>query len=942
MYFKGVTLNYLIDKFIFTTIPVLFLLLVPADLSGQSDSAFYEYLQLNTSYPGEKIYIHLDRPNYIQGDTIWFKAYSWFGFDQIPDTVSKVLYIELLNPVGTIEQKRKLLIQNGASQGDFMLGKTITPGRYLIRAYTRWMQNMNTGEPVYQSITVNPINQNFQIECNPVIIKQAGNDSLKISFRFFEINQRGELSSSDNHKINYSLISGKEMLQAGTVLASNSEEQVLKFRLPDSKGKDSLAIFGLSIKDDRITFEKQFQIPLNEPIDMQFFPEGGNMVNGIRSKIAFKAIGTDGSGRDVNGVIKDDGGEFITDFKSYHKGMGAFPFKPRAEKKYSAHVVFNHRLYIIPLPEVLENGTVMSVDSLLKDNNLLVTIKQTHSEVELQKYMTGSAYGKIRFAFPFIITGDSCLLKIPLDLFPEGVSGLTVLTEDFKPECERLVYIDKNQRFKIEIKPDSSSYGTRSKVTLNIKTTRPDGEPVQADMSIAVVDKEQIVQDEAVIGISAYKLLQSELKGYIEDVDFYFRNDSCVDQTAIDLLMLTQGYRKFLTAKSVQGEQKFLPERNFDISGIIKLPGKSERVRKYDYRNIGLTLLCRSDRMYLNQTVPDSSGRFRFQIPLLNGKSNSLIQATTSRGKPFYGEIVLNETIKIPLFTPPTPPINKLTAPVVGYISQIQALKKAESLRSPWDTSMSKTLGEVIITARSKNWYRNFETKAEKIADLDSLDPDGNKYQNIYDLLVREFGAERYFNPHSQLKTIKLPSYGMQKMWSSSWFPIYVINGKTYFNGGEDFKVTEDGVMFVSLLNNLSAIGVNEIKRLMVLPPGDIASYYADDSLKIDVHQSLVVIETYSENTFRGDPTGIKTFVLEGLDTPRTFYSPRYEGYRKKSPLYDGRATIFWEPSLRTDTNGIAKTEFYTGDRNTVLKLIVNGMESGSGNTGYKMIQIKQ
>ena len=193
-----------------------------------------------------------------------------------------------------------------------------------------------------------------------------------------------------------------------------------------------MAIFGLSIKDDRLTFEKQFRIPLNEPIDIQFFPEGGSMINGIRSKIAFKAIGTDGLSREVSGVIKDDRGEVITDFKSCHKGMGAFSLKPDSEKKYFAQVVYNQRLYIIPLPEALKNGSVMSVTHSLGRDSLLLTIKQTHSDVELQKYMTGSAYGKIRFAFPFNITGDSCLLKIPLDLFPEGVSSLTVLNEDFK------------------------------------------------------------------------------------------------------------------------------------------------------------------------------------------------------------------------------------------------------------------------------------------------------------------------------------------------------------------------------------------------------------------------------------------------------------------------------------------------------------------------------
>ena len=153
----------------------------------QTSGVFEGYKSLNSSLPGEKVYLHLDRPNYMQGDTIWFKAYSWFGFDQIADTVSKVLYVNLINPDGKVELKKKLLIQNGTSVGEFSLDKNIPAGKYYIRAYTRWMQNENTGEPFYQSVTISALNQNFRVDCSPLIIKQADGDSLKVTFRFYEM-----------------------------------------------------------------------------------------------------------------------------------------------------------------------------------------------------------------------------------------------------------------------------------------------------------------------------------------------------------------------------------------------------------------------------------------------------------------------------------------------------------------------------------------------------------------------------------------------------------------------------------------------------------------------------------------------------------------------------------------------------------------------------------
>jgi hypothetical protein len=165
----------------------------------------------------------------------------------------------------------------------------------------------------------------------------------------------------------------------------------------------------------------------------------------------------------------------------------------------------------------------------------------------------------------------------------------------------------------------------------------------------------------------------------------------------------------------------------------------------------------------------------------------------------------------------------------------------------------------------------------------------------------------------------------------SDYFPIYVINGSTYFDA------FQGGEVFINRLRTLSSLHVNEIKKLMVIPPGKIAEYYANSIAVMDgIWQSLVVIETYSDFSYRGDPRGIKTFILDGLDSPRAFYSPRYEGPSKESPVYDGRATIFWEPSVRTDTTGQAKIEFFTGDRKTNLEVICNGIEVESGNPGQE------
>ena len=896
-----------------------------------------DHKNLLNSLPAEKIYLHLDRPNYMQGDTIWFKAYSWFGFDQLPDTVSKVLYVDLLNTGDSVEMKRKLLIQNGTSNGEFCLDKNIPPGRYTVRAYTRWMQNKNAGEPFYQIITIGTLNQNLQVDCSPLIIKQKEGDSLKVVFRYYEIDQAGDLKSNFIHNVDYRVRIGDRLLNSGRALSTNNNEQILKFPLPEIGKNDSVALIDLSIKEEGLTFEKQFQVPLKEELDLQFFPEGGSLVEGLESRVAFKATGTDGLSREIKGVIKTGDGKVVSTFESSHKGMGSFLLTPESGQKYTALAQYNHREFQFNLPSALNEGFVMSVET--NDSDTLPSLKVHYSPLKSDElmYVTGSAYGQLRFIATLKTTKDSSVIKLPVDLLPEGVSRLTLLDRDYKPVAERLLYVDRDQRIKIEVKADSSSYGTRSKITLLIKTTDTDGEPIPANLSLSVVDKEQIINGEGIHGISAYKLLESELKGYIEDPGFYF-SDSIINHKALDLLLLTQGYRRFLPEKPA--EIKYLPERSFDITGKVALPGN--RNQNFNYSDLGLTLLCHSDKTFFDQTKPDSLGQFSFHIPLMDGKPLSLLRAYTSKGKltreklpkdkSFRGDILLDEIIAPKFTTPAVSEIN-ISTPVTEYVQQLQSAKKIEISKIKHGDTWHLNLPEVSVTAKYKDkyWYTRFEDEAKKIVNMDSLDPAGNKYGNVYDLLVREFGARRVHEP--RVETITMPTL---RGWNY-WFPIYILNGKTYFNGGEG------GQIAMSLLNMLSSIKVNEIKKIMVLPPSNLTYHYADPGILIGgIKQSLVNIETYSKpNFYRGDPDGIKTFILDGLDTPRTFYSPRYEGSNKENPGYDGRATLYWKPSVRTDQNGESKVEFYTGDRRTELEVIVNGIQIGSGNTGEKQTIIK-
>jgi len=910
---------------------------VNASDTNQAIGSIDEYLQINQDRPAEKIFLHTDRGNYRQGDTIWIKAYLWYGYEQVADTLSGVLYADLTDMEGHVVINKKLLIRNGTSNGEFSLDSAISPGKYFIRAYTRLMQNMRSGEPFYRLINITSAFKNFKLDCTPAIIKGAGIDSLRIGLMFTETDSSGNINFNFRHQISYSLRIGDRILMKGTVYAENRKETTLKYSLAGEKNLDSIAKFDISIRDTLFNFDKLLLIPIHEGIDVQFLPEGGTLVNGLASRIAFKAIGPDGQGREIEGEIRTEDGGIIIPFRSRYGGMGSFWLKPVAGRRYFARLRYNDINYTVALPQASQGGSVMSVSYSGIGEERILSVKQNNSGLVGQKYIVGSSHGKIWFSALLKSFIDSASFKIPLELIPEGICRVTVLNEQFKPECERLIYVDKDQRIKIEVTSDSLSYGTRSKVTLHLKATNPEGAPAEAEMSIAVLNKEK-TDNSKPLSITGYKLLESELHGDIGNAGSYFIDGRVADKSSMDLLLLTNGYRKFEKEQEERAGIEFQPEKSINVSGRIELKNAGSGGKSYNYTGLRLTLFTNSDKSYLALSHPDSLGMFRFSIPLSTGKPHAMIQATTFKKKPIKGDITLDRPVSIQkqFFVPSVK--SEMILPAKQSASLPLPEIKNEPVKQKYYGTMHGTLQEVFVTAKadSHTWFSNYDKEATHIANLDSIDPGGDKYLDLSHLLISEFKAIPY--SEADLSTVLLPCIQTicDKHCLNYWFPIYVLNGNTYWNG-EGFDFTG--------LRTISALRTDEIKKIMVIPPmKPIVIHHA--WIKIwdfpqYIMQSMVVIETYSQDGYRGDPPGIKTFLLDGLDAPRVFYSPSYEGQKRQNPQYDNRVTLYWNPSVKTDSSGQASVEFYTGDRKAGLDVIVNGFEINTGNPGEKYFQIK-
>lgn len=187
------------------------------------------------------------------------------------------------------------------------------------------------------------------------------------------------------------------------------------------------------------------------------------------------------------------------------------------------------------------------------------------------------------------IRGDCCCIvpvdtrrpagTILTDSLPEGILHLLLVDSTGRPRSERLVFLKRTgKRERWTVTPDKPRYGKREKVRVGIKLEDCDGKPVSADLSVSVTDRRAVRYDSLGDDIRTNLLLCSDIKGYVHNPGYYFRDDDPVREHRLDLVMMTNGWRRFKT-RNLYEPEPFTPrhfiERGQYLSGkVIGIAGK--------------------------------------------------------------------------------------------------------------------------------------------------------------------------------------------------------------------------------------------------------------------------------------------------------------------------------------------------------------------------------
>lgn len=499
----------------------------------------------NEQLPQDRVYLQFDKPMYEPGDNIWFSAYVRDGATLKPSGKSDIVHVEFLNPKGTVEKTINIIARNGVAAGDFNLDAEALGGIYKVRAYTNWMKNENEKNAFEKELQVQDVvlpNLKMKLDFERKAFGAGDEVIAKIELNTNENKPLG------NHTIKFvANLDGKQIVSKADATDVDGI-QYIKFNLPkDLKTNDGLLNVMIDYNGSTESISRSIPIVLNK-VKLQLFPEGGDLVEGLQTKIAFRALNEFGKPADVEGEIVNEKGIKVASFTSFHQGMGAFDFTPKANEKYVAKITKPENITeTVELPAILKKGYVMNVDAA--KNAVTVNVNTTETE-ELS--LVAQVRGKMYYSTIIDAKKGSNKITFPIGNFPIGVAQITLFDSKGVERAERLAFVNKDKQLSISVETDKEKYLPREKVKMTISVKDERGIPMPATLSMAVVNDQFLsFANDKTGNILSQLLLQEDVKEKIEEPAFYFSKKEAKADEALDYLLMTSGWRHFTWEKII-------------------------------------------------------------------------------------------------------------------------------------------------------------------------------------------------------------------------------------------------------------------------------------------------------------------------------------------------------------------------------------------------------
>lgn len=799
-------------KKLFLLTAILFISL--NQIFAQDPAALLE--QWDKKAPLEKVWLHLDRENYVAGETAWFKAYLFS--DYRPDTLSSVLYVELLGENDKLISRGVFPVLIGAAWGQVEIPDTLQTGVYLLRAYTPTMLN-NGVEYIF---------------CKRISLQGRKTTGVK---------------------------------------AALTENKLL----------------------------------------VDFFPEGGNLITGLNNTIAFKA--TDAAGRpvDISGRVVNSRGEQIAILNSYHDGMGLFEINPVIGETYTARFSgkFEGQQKTLPLSQ--EKGVVLAM--IPHPQGAFFEIRHRQDDPQLRpSYMIGQMQHRVVFRQDLNPAKEEWQGVLNTEKLNSGILQVTVFGKSGIPLAERLFFIHNGEyRREGDIQADTLGISpkARNRFRIRLKDT------IQGSLSVSVTDADYSLLPYREETIQSSLLLSADLRGYIHNPAWYLQSEEDTVKTARDLLMMTQGWRRFRweeLADKVKGRLAFADPAYITIAGKVNLDGSSRAFAEKQ-----LVALITAEGMKRNAQFihTDKQGNFTLDSLLFFGSARIFILDIRGKKSQYIDVSMSSDSLgrRYPVVSPGPvwqPPAAVSAEKQKKLAEDFDAIQKANGLM----------LEEVTIKVRMK-------TPAEELNDRYARGMFSGDAASVFDMIntndvVVQENVFEYLQSRVPGLQVVAPDYATAALPSlenpfddPSSYRLYYRQGPSASSLGNIpmalylDEVETSGAVIATIPANQIAL-VKVFSQFAQAPGGGAGGALA--------------IYTKKGADFKAQSRG-DMIRYNGFTVVKEFFAPDYKKEPSLTTKPDNRITLDWRPNIFVNNvNPVIPFSFYNNDRTRRFRVVVEGM----------------
>lgn len=655
-------------------------------------------------------------------------------------------------------------------------------------------------------------------------------------------------------------------------------------------------------------FEKTLTIvnpfkPLGLPLlrdtpdyEIQFFPEGGNLVQGLPGNVAFKVVDASGHSVTTRGWLLNERNDTLARFASHKFGIGKFAFTPLANTHYRVMMTdATGRLVTQALPTVYAQGYTLRLEEAGNDQ-VKITVN-TNLDGASAVYLFAHTRNEIKVAERRPVERETTFL-VDKKALGEGISHLTIFDANQKPVCERLYFKRPTTPLTIGLKSDQKQYASRTKVTLDALVEAATAQPKQAALSVSVYRLDSLA-DMGSGNLLSYLWMTSDLQGQIESPSYYLQPETADVARATDNLMLTHGWRRFrwsdvlgnqtATASQVP-KQRFVPEHNgMLIEGTVTDPASGRPMP-----NI-ITYLSspgKPVRLYVSRS--NANGQIRFEMQDFYGPKPVIVQTNPQDS---LLKLTVTDPFSSSLSTTRFPDLTLAEPQADQFLNRSVAMQVQSTY---W--------GDQAIRYR----YPAVDSSA------------------FYGKPKESYALDAYTRFPKMEEVFREYVLGVMPRKKQGHFRLYVLNEpyRTIFE--DPSLVLLDGVPIFDM-DKIIDFSPLKIKQIDVITN----NYLIGQGL----FPGLISFLSY-KGDMAGFPlsSGALRMDYDGLQLQREFYSPRYETDRQfSSRLPDARTLLYWNPDLKTDAQGKGRVQFYTSDQAGAYIVEVNGLTT-DGQAGSQRV----